>query len=57
MQENSIFKTTAFHEIGHIIMGYYNGYSCEETEILSNGDDKTTFNYGNDLLTIAAITN
>ncbi|WP_166925037.1 hypothetical protein [Flavobacterium poyangense] len=52
-----IYKKTAHHESGHIIMGFLNDYSCEETEILSNGDGKTRFNYGNDLLTIAAITN
>ncbi|ABQ05331.1 hypothetical protein [Flavobacterium johnsoniae] len=52
-----ILEKTAYHESGHIIMAYLNKYFCEETEILPNGDGKSTFNYGSDLLTITAITN
>lgn len=51
------FIKTAYHESGHIVMAYFNKYICVETEILGNGDGKSTLDYGNNLLMITAITN
>lgn len=48
---------TAFHESGHIIFTYITGYSCEECELLDNGDGKTLSEYGTDLLLITGIIN
>ena len=54
--KNRILQT-AYHESGHIILAYLTGYEVLECEVLQNGDGKTTFEYGKDLLLIAAITN
>ncbi len=58
-QDEKRFEQTAFHESGHIVMTYFAGYTCDEVELLTNepGNGKTTMNYANDLLLIAAITN
>lgn len=51
------YRKTAYHESGHVAMAYISDYHCKEVEILVSGDGKTTTEYGDDELLIAAITN
>lgn len=57
METNELLELGAYHESGHVVIGYFAGYKVMRTRLnpFDPGAGETEFDYGDDALLIASI--